>query len=258
MRRAAGIVLSAAVVLAPAAAGASTNRPSVGLTATPAHVALAGSARGTVRVVNPGLDPLFVDVGRAGFSLDRRGRPKVVLRRVRRAATSWLTVRPRRFFLRAGASRVLTVTSRVPRVAEPGDHDALVLLTTRRLRGRAVAVRMRIGVVVVVRAPGRIVRRLVPRGLHVIRSGRTRVLELLVANAGNVTESLDRRAVHVVLRRGDRQTTLRPEGRDLRPRSSGVVRFAYRGRLRGLVVARVRIGPAGESRVAERTYRIRL
>ncbi len=258
MRRAAGIVLSAAVVLAPASAGAGTNRPAVGLTATPAHVALAGSARGAVRVVNPGLDPLFVDVGRAGFSLDRRGRPRVVPRGARRAATSWLTVRPTRFFLRAGASRVLTVTSRVPRVAEPGDHDALVLLTTRRLRGRAVAVRMRIGIVVVVRAPGRVVRRLAPRGLHVLRSGRTRVLELLVANAGNVTETLDRRAVRLVLRRGERQTTLRPEARDLRPRSNGVVRFVYRGRLRGRVAARVRISPAGESLPAERTYGIRL
>lgn len=258
MRRAAGIVLSAAVVLAPASTGASTKQPALGLTATPVRVALAGSGRETIRVVNPGHDPVVVDVGRAGFSLDRRGGPRILPRGGRRTATSWLAVRPTRFFLPAGASRLLTVTSRVPHLAEPGDHDALVLLTTRPLRSRAVAVRMRIGVVVVVRAPGRIVRGLVPKWLHVLRSRRAPVLELLVANRGNVTEAVDRRLLRVVLRRGARRTTLRPRARDLRPRTNGIVQFSYRGRLRGLVTARVRIGPVGESAAVERTFRIRL
>ena len=94
-------VLLAALVLAPASAGASTTRPPLGLTATPAHVALAGFGRAMVRVTNPGASPVVVDVARAGFALDLRGRPKVVSRGGTRAASSWLTVRPPRFVLAA-------------------------------------------------------------------------------------------------------------------------------------------------------------
>ncbi len=257
MRRAAALGL-AAVVLAPASAGASTTRPVLALTATPARVALAGSGQATVRVMNPGRRPVVVDVARAGFSLDRRGRPKVGRRGGLRAATRWLGVRPRRFVLRAGASRLLTVRSRVPRHAEPGDHDALVLLTTRRRRGAAVAVRMRIGVVVVVRAPGRVVRRLVLRGMRVRRARRARVLELVLANRGNVTETLDRGRIRVVLRRGSRRTSLRNQPRELRPRTSGIVQLRYGGRLRGRVTARIRLaGPPG-GRPVTRTFRIKL
>jgi hypothetical protein len=257
MRRTAALGL-AALVLAPASAGASTTRPVLALTATPARVALAGSGIATVRVVNPGRGPVSVDVARAGFSLDRRGRPKIGRRGGLRAATAWLAVRPGRFVLRPGASRVLTVRSRVPRRAEPGDHDALVLLTTRRRRGGAVAVRMRIGVVVVVRAPGQIERRLALRRVHVRRGRHVRVVEVVVANRGNVTESLERGRIRVELRRGRFRARLRSEPRELRPRTSGVAQLRYGGRLRGWVTARAWIAePPGASRVV-RTFRIRL
>ncbi|HEX5583200.1 hypothetical protein [Gaiella sp.] len=257
MRRAAALGL-AALVLAPASAGASTTRPKLALTATPAHVAIAGSGLATVRVMNPGRGSVSVDVARAGFSLDRRGRPRIGRRGGLRAATAWLAVRPRRFVLRPGASRVLTVRSRVPRHAEPGDHDALVLLTTRRRRHAAVALRMRIGVVVVVRAPGRVVRRLALRRMHVRRTRRIRVLELVVANRGNVTETLERGRIRVVLRRGRVRARLRNVARELRPRTSGVVQLRYGGRLRGRFTVRAWIvGPPGTHPV-ERTFWIRL
>jgi hypothetical protein len=228
------------------------------LTATPARVALAGSGLATVRVTNPGRGPVSVDVGRAGFSLDRRGRPKIGRRGGLRAATGWLAVRPRRFALRPGASRLLTVRSRVPRHAEPGDHDALVLLTTRRRRSAAVALRMRIGLVVVVRAPGRVVHRLVLRRMHVRRGRHVRVLELGVANRGNVTETLERGRIRVVLHRGRVRASLRSAPRELRPRTSGVVQLRYGGRLRGRVTARAWIvGPTGE-RLEGRSFRLRL
>jgi len=237
MRRAAALSL-AAVVLVPASAGASTSRPMLALTATPARVTLAGSGIATVRVANPGRGAVSVDVARAGFSLDRRGRPKIGRRGGLRAATAWLAVRPRRFVLRPGASRLLTVRSRVPRRAEPGDHDALVLLTTRRRRSAAVAVRMRIGVVVVVRAPGRVVRRLALRRMHVRHERRLRVVEVVVANRGNVTETLERGRIRVELRHGGSRARLRSEPRELRPHTSGVVQLRYGGRLRGRVTAR--------------------
>jgi len=257
MRRAAALAL-AAVVLAPASAGASTTRPMLALTATPARVALAGSGIATVRVMNPGRGPVSVDVARAGFSLDHRGRPTIGRRGGLRAATAWLAVRPRRFVLRPGATRLLTVRSRIPRRAEPGDHDALVLLTTRRRRSAAVAVRMRIGVVVVVRAPGRVIRRLALRRIHVRRGRRVRLVELVVANRGNVTETLERGRIRVELRHGRFRAWLHSEPRELRPRTSGVVQLRYHGRLRGPVTARAWIvAPPGTRPVAQ-TFRIRL
>ncbi len=257
MKHAAWLVLAAALA-ASAPAGASGRRPVLALTAIPARVALAGSGHATVRVVNPGVGPVVVDVGRAGFSLDRRGRPKVAPRAKARSATSWLTVRPRRFLLRPGRSQSLAVASRLPRGAEPGDHDALVLLTTRPRHGPRVAVRVRMGIVVVVRAPGRVVRRVIPKSLQVRRAHGGRVLELLVVNHGNVTETLDRARVRVVLRHGNARAWLRAEARELRPRTSGVVRLRYRGLLRGRATVRVRIALTPGRPAVSRTFRVSL
>jgi hypothetical protein len=122
MRHAPGLALAALVlVLAPASAGAGTTRSPLGLTVTPARVALTGMGQASLRISNPGLGPMVVDVARSGFSLDLRGRPHVVARAGRRAATSWLTVRPVRLVLPAGVSGSITVSSHPPRRAEPGD-----------------------------------------------------------------------------------------------------------------------------------------
>ena len=257
MSRTAALVL-ATVVLVPASAGAGTTRPALGLTATPARVALAGSSQTTVRVTNPGSRQVVVDVGRAGFALDLRGRPRVVAKGGKRGAAPWLTARPRRFELRPGASRALTISARLPHTVEPGDHDALVLLTTRPRRGGAVGVRMRIGLVVVVRAPGRVVRRLEVRGLRVRRLRRGRMLEILVANRGNVTERLGRSQVRLVLRRGAAAARLRAVGRELRPQTRGIVQVPYRGPLRGWVGARPEIASQPGRRAVRRTFRVKV
>ena len=259
MKRATSLALVALVlVLVPAQAGASTTRPPLGLTVTPARLALAGTGRASVRVTNPGRGAVVVDAGRAGFALDQRGRPRVVARADRRAAASWLTVLPRRFVLRAGASRWLTVSSQLPGHVEPGDHDALVLLTTRPWRAAGVAVRMRIGVLVVVRAPGRIVRAVAVRGLRLRRVGRARALELVVVNRGNVTETLDASRIRLSIQHGGAGTSLRPEARELRPRTSGVVQFRYRGRLAGWVTARLGLELGPGRPVVSRTFRVKL
>ena len=257
MSRALVLALTA-LVLVPASAGAGTTRPPLGLTATPARVALAGSVETAVRVMNPGSTSVVVDVARAGFALDLRGRPRVVARTGGRAAASWLTVRPGRFVLRSGASRSVTIASRLPPRVEPGDHDALVLLTTRPRRSGGVAVRMRLGVVVVVRAPGRVVRRLAVGGLRVRRAPGARVLELLVVNKGNVTETLERGCVRIVLRGRAGSVRLRPEPRDLRPRTGGLVQAAYRGRLRGWVTAHVEVAPPSGARPVRRSFRVKV
>jgi hypothetical protein len=245
------------LVLVPASAGAGTTRPPLGLTANPAHVALSGSGRAAVRVTNPGVGAVVVDVGRAGFALDLRGQPKIVARSAARAATTWLTVLPRRFVLRSGATRLLAVSARIPRRVEPGDHDALVLLTTRPRRSAGVAVRMRLGIVVVVRAPGRVVRRLAVRGLTVRRAGGRHILELRVANRGNVTETLGAGQVRITLRRGETRVRLRTAARELRPASSGLLSLDYRGRLRGWVTVGAEVTADGLPAV-RRTFRVRL
>jgi hypothetical protein len=257
MRRAAGLLL-AALVLVPASAGAGAARPPLALTATPAKVSIAGSGRAIVRVANPGTSPLVVEAARAGFSLDLRGRPKIVAHRRERTAASWLTMQPGRFVLAPGSSRALTVVSRLPARVEPGDHDALVLLTTRPRRSAAVAVRLRVGVVVVVRAPGRVVRRLALGGLRLRRARGARVLEVLVVNRGNVTESLTRRRVQISLLRGGTRKALATEPRDLRPRTSGVLAARYGARERGWTTVRVEITAADGGPAVGRSFRVKL
>jgi hypothetical protein len=251
-------VVALTLVLVPAPAGAGTTRPPLGLTVTPARVALAGTGKASVRITNPGRGAVVVDVGRAGFSLDLRGRPRVVARAAPRAATAWLTVQPGHFVLPAGASKWLTVSSRLPRRAEPGDPDALVLFTTRPRRSAGVAVRMRIGVVVVVRAPGRVVRSVAIRALRVRRAGRTRTLELVLANRGNVTEAIDAVRIRLSLVRNGVRASVRAETRALRPRTNGVVQFRYRGRLAGWITARVRLTLEPGRPALSRTFRVKL
>ena len=167
-----GVLVPVLLALASASAGASGARPPVALTASPAHLELAGTGRATVRVTNSGTNPVVLDVRRAGFALDLRGRPKIVGQHdVRRTAAAWLGFRPRTLSLRPGATGSVTIASTVPARAEPGDHDALVLFTTRRRVTDGLAVRVRMGVVVVVRAPGAVVHRIELRALRVAPSG---------------------------------------------------------------------------------------
>jgi hypothetical protein len=255
---AASFVLS--LVLAPATAGASTARTPISLVASPARVTITGSGRATVEVTNSGSRRVELNVRRAGFALDLRGRPRIVRSTgLARAATSWLTVRPRRLAIPPGKRASLTISSSVPRRARPGDHNALVLLTTRPLRGARVAVRMRLGVVIVVRAPGRIARQLELRRLRVHRTGKRRRLELLVTNRGNVTEVLERKRMTIVLRRGRRIVArLQPAARQLLPQTSGLVFARYAGRLRGRVSAVVELSSEPGGPVVRREFHIRL
>ncbi len=259
MRAAATAVVLLCLVLVPAAAGTSIRRPPIALTASPSHVLLEGSSRATIHVTNFGARRVVVDVSRAGFALDVRGRPRIPLRAEPRAAVSWLAVRPRTLALAPGQTKAFTVSSRLPTRAEPGDHDALVLLVTRPRPRTVVAVRIRMGIVVVVRAPGKVVRRLALRSLRVRRmANRSLALELLVLNRGNVTELLDGARVDASLRRrGPSVARLRPEPREVRPGTSGLLVLTYRGPLRGRVTVRVRI-TVGRGRAVARVYRLRL
>jgi hypothetical protein len=250
----------ALTLLASASAGASSAAtPPLALTASPAHVQLDGAERTSMRVTNRGGERVVVDVSRAGFALDVRGRPRIVsVSRARRTAAPWLEFTPHTVALAPHASASVVVASRLPRHVEPGDHDALLLLMTRPRREGGVAARMRMGIVVVVRAPGRVVHRLALGAIHVARAGRLHTLELVVANRGNVTESFGQaRAVISVERARRRIARLVAEPRELRPFTSGVFRFRYRARLMGAATARVELVP-DNGRVLRKSFRVRL
>jgi len=246
-----------ALAFAPAPAGAAAGRAPVALTAAPARLSLAGSVRRSVRVTNSGTRTVVVDVSRAGFLLDLRGRPRIVGSRGARSAARWLTFRPSRFALRPRASASVTVASSVPRRAEPGDHDAVVVMSTRAVGSGRVAVRVRMGVVVVVRVPGKVVRRLELGWLRAAPN-RRRALDLLVANRGNVTESLAGARAVVMRRGGRRVATLAGRRREVRPRTKGVVEFPLRRRLRGPMTVRIVIPAAPGRGTLSRTYRVLL
>jgi hypothetical protein len=212
------------------------------LSVSPVHIRMSGASSRTITITNASNAAAAVEARPGSFVLDRRGKPTIA--RERQPAAGWLRLRPRRLVLVPGGSAVIIVMSVAPVGALPGDHPALVVLTTQPPRGAGVAIRMQIGVVVFVRVAGRIVHRL---ELGALRA-RQHVLEAVVANRGNVVERV---RVRVSLsRRGHVLARLGPVARTLLPYSRGIGRFRYRGRLRGWVTARVE---AGELR---RTFRI--
>lgn len=245
-------VLAAALALP--GAGVPRPAPVVSLSASPARLALAGEAAATIALRNVGRSSINLAATSDSIVLDLRGRPALVARDVRRSAAPWLRVRPRRLSLAPGAAVRVTVRSSVPRGAEPGDHHAVVLFSSRALHTGRVGVRMRVGVRVVVRVPGAVVRRLAIRSLRVRRPGNRRVLEVGLTNFGNVTETLaPGRVVVSLLVRGRVAARVRTQRRELLPRSHGVATGRYAGALRGLILARV------ETRGARRrTFWIRL
>jgi len=211
--------------------------PPAALTASPARIELVGAGVRTIRVTNPGRAGVVVDAGPAGFGLDLRGRPRVV---VRRDPAVRVSVSPGRVALGPRDSASLEVTSTVGARARPGDHELLVLLATRRLAGAGVSIRMQVGIVVVVRVPGAVVRRLGVRSVHVRGPRR---LDVMLRNSGNVVEQIGRSTLRIVLRRHGRVlATLRPTPRELLPGARGIVEARYPSDVRGRVDAAVELG----------------
>lgn len=251
-------LLLAASALASGTSDASAGRAPLALAATPTRLQLAAGTWSTIRVTNPGRLPLVVDATTAGFALDLDGRPHAAPRG--ESAAPWVALAPRRLTLAAGRTERVTVSAAAPRGAGPGDHAALVLLRTQPRTQGPVPIVMQVGVVVVVRVPGRIVHRLDIRLVRVRRQGRRRTIVVTLRNGGNVREVLPRRRVRVVLRRGRRLlATLLPARRELLPHAVGVLSLRYRGGARGWVRASVEVRhPRPGVAVLRRTFRLRL
>jgi hypothetical protein len=254
----------AATVLALAAcaaAGAAAPRPLAALTASPARLALSRSGHAEIRVANSGAAALVVDVGRAGLALAPNGRPRALLGgAAARRAVAFLAVRPARLVLPPGRSRRVVVTVRLRARDGAGDHPALVLLTARTVGARAVALHLRIGVSVIVRAGGRVLHRLAVRGLRVRSAGRACVLVASVANLGNSVERLPPGALVVALHAHGRVLArLRSASRELLPGGVAAVGLPYHGGVHGPVTAAVALREPGvHGMVVRRRFRITL
>jgi hypothetical protein len=251
--------LALAVALAAPAAAGAAPRPVAGLRASPARLVLARSQRGEIRVENPGRTAVVVEVARAGFAFGPRGRPFALLTGVAaQRASSFLAVRPARLVLAPGAAARIAVAAAAPHGAA-GDHPALVVLTARPAVARKVAVRLRIGVTIVVRDGGKLRRRLVVAGLHVRAAHAVRILRAAVVNDGNVVEHLGRGALTVALiAHGSVVARLRSPPRELLPEGTASFELPYRGPVRGTVTAALAVVEPGRAEVLRRRFRVTL
>jgi hypothetical protein len=196
---------------------------SVALTVSPARVALEPRSPTVLRISGPNVP---VTVTAVGYGLDLRGHQRVL-----RAPASWLVVSPRRVVAtRAGAA--VTLRAKLPPTAA-GDRFAVVLVTATAGSRVGVVVRVRLGVVASVRAPGKVTRRIVVRSLRL----RGRVFELTLANTGNVAETLHPADVTLTVGRA----RLHPRARQVLPHTRALFQLAWRGAVRPRFVARVRI-----------------
>jgi hypothetical protein len=224
------------------------------VSAWPARVVVAAPGHTTIHVSNPGPDAVALAAAASGYALDVRGRPRVT------APRGWLTVRPARLRLPPNGRAEVDVTVASPRGAAPGDHASLVLLTTEPPSGRRVIARLRLGVVVVARLPGVLVRRLAFGGLRVVPRRHGTVADVAVENRGNVDEWIGVRRVSIRLQRhGVVVATLWAVPRRLLARSQGLLRLTCPRSVRGPVTAIMQVTrPRDGVPVLRRTLRLRL
>jgi hypothetical protein len=203
--------------------------PPVALAVSPPRLVVAAGETRAIRITNSGAAAADVEASAAGYAVTLRGRPLVLARDVP------LILRPRRLTIPPGH----TVTIAVAASAAPaaGDRAATVLLTTAG-GAAGVHVSLRVGVLVLLRGPGRVRHRIVVAGLRL----RGPALELAVRNAGNVSERI---APSVLLyRRGRLVGRMQASPRELLPRSRGICTFRFRGRVHGRVAVHVRVAAA--------------
>lgn len=232
----------AAALISTMSGAAAGGAPAAALGVSPLRLELKGASTASITVRNPGARPLIVTATRAGFARTLHGKPRI---KAARGPAGWLRARPRRLRLAPHATALFRLTAKPPRWARPGDHPALVLLTTRPPADKNVHVLLRVGVVVLVRVAGTIVHRLEPQTLSVHRSRSRRVFALRLANRGNVAERIGGARLELILsRRARTLATLRARVVDLLPHSDGIAQFAYRGKARGAITARVAFRPA--------------
>jgi hypothetical protein len=250
------MIAAVALAVAAVSAGSGAAAPArLALSVSPAHVALDAGGTATVHIGGTGGRRFLLRTSVAGLSLDARGRPKIA--RPRDAAT-WLTVRPRTTSTGPDGA-TFVIRSRRPPHVRPGDHSAIVLVAALASARNAIAVELRVGLVVTVRVAGRSVRRVEAVAARARRlRGGGRLISVTVANRGDVIEAIGGGQLEVaLLRHGRPIARFRVPRRKVLPRTSAVVALRWRGAVPGAVLARIAVaGPGGGTTV--RTFRLRL
>lgn len=226
-----------------------TGAALLALAASPLRVVVHPGETTTITVRNLGAAAASVAAAPNAYRLDLRGRPQLAA-----ASRSWLIVGKRRFALAPRRGTEVAVRVVAPRGARPGDHAQVLLFSAAALGVRGVRVAVRVGVVVVVRCPGILRRRLAPLALSARRTARGPVLRLLLRNAGNVDEWVSSRRLVVQVWRGSRQLALlRPRPRRLLAGARGLFEWSLGRRITGPISIVVSTGAK-----PERRYRLRL
>jgi len=242
--RIATAIAGASLVLALPATGFAAG--SVGVSVSPSRLTIPGGTEQTLTISNPTGRTAVIRVGLGNYDILRNGR--VVIDPARtpgRSARKWLRAKPRTLTLGPGERGRVRVAALPNRVAAPGDHQALVLMSSGGRRQGRLAVQARVGVPVQVRVGGALRRNLKVHRLSLAKAGRRRVFRIGVSNRGNLNERLPAGRVKVELRRRGRVVAkLTARRRELLPGRSGVITVPYRGRLRGRVTAVAIVRPA--------------
>ncbi len=254
-------MFGAVAALAGAGSALADSPPS--LSVSPPFVVLDGAAPATLTVTNTGTEATTIAVTTGNYVVRADGSVQVDPPLTPgRSARNWLRVSPANLPLAAGASGTVSVNAVPARAAAPGDHQALVLLTSAGATGGQVAIQARVGVNVLVRVGGPLVRRLAVARLRVVTLKpprrtptsatprvRRRVLRIRIANQGNLAERLLRRQVVVYLRRGRAKhvvATLLAKSTVILPGLGVTFDLPYSPRLKGLFRATLVVRPASQ------------
>lgn len=243
MIRSIGVVLAGLAVITTSTALADAS--TISLSVNPSTLQLQAGDTQNVSVTNIGdaSTNLTVAVGDYAMTpsgtviLNPRTAPKV-------SASRWLAVSPPMVALNPGESTTLSVRATPPSTARPGDHEALVLLSGKPVRGQrgTVVVNARLGIGVLVRVPGDLRRRLTITRIRERGHGAKRTLQVGLTNMGNVNEVLARGQATATFTRRGRTTTCALTGRrSILPGAKAVVVIRCPGALSRAVRAVVTI-----------------
>lgn len=227
------LIPTAAALAAAAPAGAAS--PALSISASPFSLSLQGAATGAIHVTNPGSSAVTVEVATGDLAVSQTGEVSVdPKKRPKLSARAWLTVTPARLSLGPGGSADVVVVTHPPGTAAPGDHYALVLLTTVPPQGAQVGVSTRLGVSVIDTVAGGRLRAPAIARPAALKKGKARFLRIRIANHGDRIERLAKGQISVVVERGKRTLArLRGPARVLLPHAQGVLALRYPARLHG-------------------------
>jgi hypothetical protein len=239
------ILAGSLVATAGVSAAEVTNGLSLSVNPSGTVIVPGGTSRNLV-LTNTGSREARYDISVGNYDISRDGQVTIDPPLTPgRSAKRWLTVTPRRVVLRSGESATLAVHATPSRVASPGDHHALVLILGSESREGTVRFRARIGVPMIVRVAGPLVRRLRVTRVTAVRSGRSRVIRVAVSNLGNVNERFTpQRGSFEILQRRRVVARLGVLTRSFLPGTSGFLVARYSGRVQGPVTIRARVIPA--------------